>query len=264
VTEHIGWVATRAGAVFTGLHAPDGPARGNAVLLVPPFGWEGVSAGRNLRAWARDLAAVGHPTLRYHPPGAGDSAGEGAAQDLHSWSAALADLVSKLRTASGGDTVTVIGLGLGGLVALQAVSEGADVDDLVVWATPGRGRLLLRELRAFAAMAAEPGEQSSEAPQPLEAITDEDGVLWVHGYPLSVAAQEQLQALDATSLDLSRLRRALLLGRGTLPADRKLADALAAAGADVTTSPGPAPQGPKTPNPTSTPPPPPRGGHNPT
>jgi dienelactone hydrolase len=239
VTEHVGWTATPAGAVFTGLHLPAAAPRDTAVLLVPPFGWEGVSAGRNLRGWARDLAAAGYPTLRYHPPGTGDSAGDGVAQDLRGWTAALTELVAQLRLASGSTTVTVVGLGLGGLVALQAVAEGAQVEDLVLWSTPGRGRLLLRELRAFAALAAEPGEPTSAAPQPLEAVTDGEGVLWVHGYPLSATAQAQLQALDATALDLSRVQRVLLLGRGTLPADRKLAEALRSCGADVTTAAGP-------------------------
>ncbi|MCU1601622.1 MAG: hypothetical protein JWO22_2331 [Frankiales bacterium] len=239
MTEQVGWVPTRAGAVFTGLHLPVGPARSTAVVIVPPFGWEGVSAGRNLRAWARDLAAAGYPALRYQPPGAGDSEGEGADQDLTSWSAALTDLVTQLREATACAHVTVVGLGVGGLVALQAVSDGAPVDDLVLWAAPGRGRLLLRELRAFASLAGEPGEPTAGAPQPLEAVTSGDGVLWVHGYPLGVRAQEQLTALDATRLDLSGLQRALLLGRGTLPVDRKLVEILTGAGVDVATAQGP-------------------------
>jgi pimeloyl-ACP methyl ester carboxylesterase len=239
VTEQVGWAPTRSGAVFAGLHLPDGSARATAVVLVPPFGWEGVSAGRNLRGWARDLAAAGHPTLRYQPPGAGDSSGVGVEQDVASWSGALVDLVALLRQAAGSRSVTVIGLGMGGLVALQAVADGAAVEDLVLWASPGRGRMLLRELRAFAAMAAEPGETSPSVPQPLEAVTTGDGVLWVHGYPLSARAQEQLARLDASELDLGGVQRALLLGRGTLPVDRKLVDALTAAGADVVTAPGP-------------------------
>jgi pimeloyl-ACP methyl ester carboxylesterase len=239
VTEQVGWVPTRPGAVYAGVHLPAGAARTTSVVLVPPFGWEGASAGRNLRGWARDLAAAGYPTLRYQPPGAGDSTGEGAAQDVSTWTAALVDLVAALRAASGCAHVTAIGLGLGGLVALQAVAEGADLDDLVLWATPGRGRLLLRELRAFAALATEPGEPVTSAPQLLDTITTDDGVLWVHGHPLGVSAQEQLAALDAAALDLSRVRRALLLGRGTLPADRKLAAALAEAGAQVETATGP-------------------------
>ncbi|MCW2671601.1 MAG: hypothetical protein JWP14_190 [Frankiales bacterium] len=238
MTEQVGWAPTRSGAVFTGLHLPVEDVRATAVVLVPPFGWEGVSAGRNLRAWARELAAAGYPTLRYQPPGAGDSSGTGADQDLTSWSAALVDLVALLRQATGCSQVTVVGLGLGGLVALQASAEGAELDDLVLWAAPGRGRHLLRELRAFAALTAEPGAAPPGTTKPIETVTGEDGVLWVHGYPLGVRAQNELIALDAGELDLSRVRRALLLGRGTLPIDRKLVDALTAAGSEVLIAPG--------------------------
>ncbi|MCU1621624.1 MAG: hypothetical protein JWL79_469 [Frankiales bacterium] len=239
MTEQVGWAPTRSGAVFAGLHLPDGSARATAVVLVPPFGWEGVSAGRNLRGWARDLAAAGHPTLRYQPPGAGDSSGVGAEQDLTSWSTALVDLVTLLRRATGCSYVSVIGVGLGGLVALQAAAAGAELDDLVLWASPGRGRMLLRELRAFAALSAEPGNAPAGTPRPIETVTGTDGVLWVHGYPLGVRAQEELGAVDAGELDLSRVRRALVLGRGTLPTDQKLVEALVAAGAEVLTGPGP-------------------------
>ena len=228
MSEQVGWVATRPAAVYAGLHLPDGEPRANGVLLVPPFGWEGLSAGRNLRAWARALAAAGHPALRFQLPGAGDSAGLGAEQDLTSWSAAVTDLAGVLREATGCATVTAIGLGLGGLAVLQAVSDGAEVDDLVLWATPGRGRLVLRELRAFAATSPDAGQ----APE-------EDGTLWVQGYPLGPGAQQQLAGFDASELDLTRVRRALLLGRGSLPVERSLVEALTTGEADVTTAPGP-------------------------
>lgn len=239
MTEQVGWVETRSGSLFVGWHTPQGPPSATAVVLVPPFGWEGICAGRNLRGWARQLAAAGHPTLRYHPPGAGDSSGTAVEQDLTSWSAALADLVAHAHRAAGARRVCVIGLGMGGLVALQAVADGAAIDNLVLWAGSGRGRVLMRELRAFAALAGDPRGPSAEHSRTADPVTDDDGVLWVHGYPLSARAQEQLTALDAADLDVSRLRRVLLLGRGTLPPDRKLAESLSAAGVDVTAQPGP-------------------------
>jgi alpha-beta hydrolase superfamily lysophospholipase len=237
VNEQVGWVPTRAGEVFAGLHLPAPPARATAVLLVPPFGWEAMAAARNLRGWARALAAAGYPTVRYHPPGTGDSAGDGAAQDLLSWSAALTDLAAHTRAATGCTRLAVVGLGLGGLVALQAVHDGCPVEDLVLWAVPGRGRLLLRELRVIAAMTSEPGDPAGPAPTVAPAPPT-DGLLWVHGYPLGGSAQQQLAALDARTLDLSGVQRALVLGRGTLPHDARLLGALTAAGVDASVEPG--------------------------
>jgi alpha-beta hydrolase superfamily lysophospholipase len=233
VKEQVGWIPTRSGEVFAGLHLPSAQARATAVVLVPPFGWEAMSAARNLRGWARSLAAAGYPAVRYHPPGTGDSVGDSAAQDLLSWSTALTDLVTHTRTATGCARMAVFGLGLGGLVALQAVHEGCPVEDLVLWAVPVRGRLLLRELRAFAAMTNEPGDAVS-APSTEAAEPAGDGVLWVHGYPLGAGAQAQLTDLDTTLLDLSGVERALVLGRGTLPHDARLLAALTAAGVDAT------------------------------
>ena len=53
MTERTGWVPSRSGALWAGLHLPDGAATGTAVVLVPPYGWEGAACGRQLRAWAR-------------------------------------------------------------------------------------------------------------------------------------------------------------------------------------------------------------------
>ena len=226
-----GWVPTRAGAVFSALHGAV-PSRGTAVVLVAPFGWEATTTARSLRAWARELAAAGYPAVRYHAPGSGDSEGAGVEQDLTTWTEALQDVLDHTRTASGCSRLAVVGLGSGGLVAASAVDRGAAVDDLVLWAVPGSGRLLLRQLRAFAAMTLAPEEEASPA-EPLD-----DGVLWVHGYPMGRAAQEQLAALDLGRLKLARVERALVLGRGTLTPDTAVTAALSAAGAAVTTAPG--------------------------
>ena len=239
VSEQVGWVPTRSGAVFAALHLPPAGPRGTAVVLVPPFGWEAMSSARSLRAWARRLAEAGYPAVRFHAPGSGDSAGESTEQDLDTWSAALTDLVTHTRGATGCGRVAVVGLGLGGLAALRAVHDGCAVEDLVLWAVPAKGRLLLRELRAFAAMTTEPGDAPSAEPAAPSSPLDADGVLWVHGYPVGTCLQDQLARFDAETLDLGGVQRALVLGRGTLPSDGKLVGALAAAGADVTTGPGP-------------------------
>lgn len=237
MNEQVGWLSTRAGEVFAGLRLPVGARRATTVVFVPPFGWEGMSASRNLKAWGRELAADGYPVVRYQPPGAGDSAGLGVDQDLDSWVRALTDVLAHARTATAASHVTVIALGLGGLVALQAQHEGAGIDDLVLWSVPSKGRLLLREARAFASMAIEPGEATGAAPA-AEVPTD-DGSLWVHGYPISARFQEQLKALDTTVFGVGALRRAYVLGRGTLPADRALVAALEKQGVLVEVAPGP-------------------------
>src|SRR5437588_6448648 len=65
--------------VFAVFHAPaaDASAR-NAVLICPPFGWDEACSYRCRREWAEDLAAAGHPSLRFDLLGSGDSAGSPA------------------------------------------------------------------------------------------------------------------------------------------------------------------------------------------
>lgn len=194
---------------------------------MPPFGWEAMSSGRQLRGWARDLAARGHVAVRYAPPGEGDSEGATEAQDLTTWSTALIDLVRHTQALPGVRRVTLLALGLGVPVALSAAAEDDRLaDEVVLWAGQGRGRSMLRELRAFAAMTNATDDTT-------------DGTLWVTGHPLGAHAQEQLAAFDAATLDLSRLSRALLLGRGNLPTDAKLAAALESQGVSVSREPGP-------------------------
>ncbi len=241
MNELVGWVPTRSGALWTGLtEPPPGAPSGPSVVLVPPFGWEGMASARQLRGWAHQLAGSGHRVLRYHPPGEGDSEGDAAAQDLATWSAALTDLVGHL-TAHEPGPVVLVGLGLGGLVALQALHDGCRADALVLWTTPGRGRAALRELRAFASLVGDPGAPADPADRGPAADDPHapDGTLWVHGYPLGATAQAQLEALDVSDLTLPPLARVLLLGRGTLPPDRRLVTALEQASPQVTVADGP-------------------------
>ena len=44
----------------------------------------------------------------------------------------------------------MIGIGLGGLLAIEATRSGAPIDDLVLWAVPAGGRACLRALRLYA------------------------------------------------------------------------------------------------------------------
>ncbi len=153
--------------VFAVLHEPPaGTARSSTgVLLCPPFGWDELCTHRSLRAWADALAGAGHAALRLDLPGTGDSGGSPCDPDrLAAWTEAVAAAADWLRGETGGERIVAVGLGLGGMLALRALAGGAPIDDLVLWSVPARGSLLLREMRAFAQMAAgETGETNPPA-----------------------------------------------------------------------------------------------------
>ena len=216
--------------VLAFLHEPAAPVPGaTAALICPQFGWEEACTYRGQRRWAQTLAAAGHPAARLNLPGTGDSGGGPRDPDrLAAWTDAVAGAAGWLREVSGSRRVAAIGVGLGGMLAWRAVAGGAPIDDLLLWAVPARGRTLLRELRAPAALVAE-RYADEERPLPL------DGELELNGFVLSAQTAVELEGLDLSVLSLPAAagRRALLVERDGIAVDRRLIDALERAGAEV-------------------------------
>jgi pimeloyl-ACP methyl ester carboxylesterase len=236
-------IETGDGVVFGLFHpASPAPATGTAVLLVPPFGWEDMCSYRGRRLWAQDLAAAGRPALRIDLPATGDSSG--SPRDggmLEAWTAAVGDSAAWLRETTGSTRIAAVGIGLGGLVAAHAAGSGAGIDELVLWAVNGRGKRLLRELRAFASL------NSDVDPDDMPDRTDltlpppqPDGSLAVGGFLLSAETVAELEGLDleADAFEPADERRALLLGRDGIEPDARLGERLERAGFVVATAPG--------------------------
>jgi alpha-beta hydrolase superfamily lysophospholipase len=208
--------------------AVDVPDRA-AVVICAPWGWDEVASYRTRRRWAERLAAAGHPTLRFDLTACGDSAATPRAEGLvGSWMEAVTAACAWLRTESGAPRVALLGLGLGGLLAQEALSGGAEAEELVLWGTPKSGRAFVRETRAFSAMQAWSGEDSAgTAPGSVEA----------GGFLLDAETKAALAKLGPAAPG-PRLRRALLLERDGLAAEPELLERLRAAGTEVATAPG--------------------------
>ena len=205
-----------------------------AVLLCPAWGWDEVMTYRSRLAWAQRLAAAGHPTLRIDLPGTGDSAGSPADPDrVGAWVGSIRAAAAWLAAEPGVARVAAIGLGLGGLLAGQAIEDGAPIDDLALWATPTRGRAYLREQRAFAALQSSRLGLAEEATAVLP-----PGWLEVGGFVLTEGTMAAIDALDLRGIGPGRIQRALLLGRDGLPVDAELEGHLRSAGVSVEVAPG--------------------------
>jgi pimeloyl-ACP methyl ester carboxylesterase len=222
------------------------------MLLCPLFGNDDLCAYRARRAWAKTLAAAGHPTLRIDLPGTGDSSG--GPHDpgrVDAWTDALTAASRWLRGAGGCSHVTAIGVGLGGLLSYRAAASGAPIDDLVLWSVPARGRALVRELRVLSQMETSRDTDAAENVQPLPpgapASGEEsgqpslEGGLASGGFVMSAETIAALEALDLTKLALpgAATRRVLMLERDGLEVDKRLRAALEESGAQVSTAPGP-------------------------
>ena len=204
---------------------------GTAVLLVPPFGWDDQTSYRPRRDWSLALAARGFANLRIDLPGTGDSSGTPLDEGLvASWASAVAAGVDWLRGA-GARQVAIIALGAGGLISLQAIADGAEVDSLVAWGMPPNGRALSREMKAFGRL------EQAQTGEPADKVPEDE--MRAGGHRLAPATLAGLCSLDATQLVRARgPARALLLGRDAIRPDSLLIEAFASTASDVRIDPG--------------------------
>ncbi|HET9162288.1 MAG TPA: alpha/beta fold hydrolase [Solirubrobacterales bacterium] len=210
------------------LPSPDTPT-GSAVLLCAPWGWDEVASYRSRKRWAERLAARGHPTLRFDLPATGNS--EGAPGDAglpETWLASIAAAAEWLREATAAPRVAALGLGLGGLLAREACSRGAAIEELITWAAPATGKAFVRETRAFSRMQEWHGEDAEALPE---------GAIEAGGFVLSAATIAALRELPGGLPAPAGPRRALLLGRDGVAADG-IRDDLEAAGVEVSVGAG--------------------------
>lgn len=210
-----------------------------AVLICPPFGWDDICSYRPRRTWAEYLAEAGHPTLRFDFPGTGDSSGTPRDPGrVEAWSQAVVSAASWLRERTGRRRVAAIGMGLGGLMACKAIADGASIDEIVLWAVPGRGNSFVREIRAFALMEdTDAGDLDAQRPELLP-----EGFIWAGGFVLSAETAAALGQLDLTELSFppsSSLSRALLLDRDGIGPDQRLRGHLESQDVEVAIAPGP-------------------------
>jgi pimeloyl-ACP methyl ester carboxylesterase len=218
------WLATEPDPALAVLHLPSPEhRRSTAVLMCPPFGWEEVCSYRARRTWAQAIAGAGFPVARLTLPSAGDSAGSpGDPGRMEAWTEAIETAAGWLRGATGASRLATLGIGLGGMLAYAATARGAPIDDLALCATPARGRTLLRELRAHAAMIA--ARYPDDTPSP----DLQDGDLELIGFLMSAQTASELGRIDLrqTPLPDPSGRRVLLLERDGLSADRQLREHL--------------------------------------
>jgi pimeloyl-ACP methyl ester carboxylesterase len=229
------WLEAGDAPVYAVLHRPASVSQRNtAVLILPPFGWEEMCSYRARRQWAIERAQAGFPAARIDLPATGDSGGSPSDADLlDRWDAAARAAVDWLRGLGGISRVAVIGIRLGGLLAVRALAGGAEVDDLVLWGVPARGRTYLRELRVHSEVVA------SGSYEEQDSRIDSDGTLALTGFVMKPETAASLEAVDLAALSLPDLggRRALLIERDGLGVDRKLNAALSGAGAETQTLP---------------------------
>ena len=224
------WFGAPEAPLFGWYHPPAGQGRDLAVVICPPFGYEAICAHRGLRALALALAAAGLPVVRFDYHGTGDSAGDDRQPDrVQAWLASIAAAVDEAKRRSGRESVALVGLRLGALLAAVAVGARADVRALALWAPVASGKAFLREMKMLRLTgdseipAAPPGIDAGRDPDDEEAA----------GFLLSAATLEALRPLDLLAMDRRPAAAMLLVQRDDLPDDDRLVKHMRALGLET-------------------------------
>jgi alpha/beta superfamily hydrolase len=126
------WLSTPNGDLYAVEYAPPGAVSRPPVVIAAPDGEERAWAARTLVIVARALAHHGSMVYRFDHLGQGESEGD---YEATTWSSREADLDAALQMAQrrSGQTPIVLGVRLGGTLALAAVKRGTPMAGLVVW-----------------------------------------------------------------------------------------------------------------------------------
>lgn len=135
--------------------APLSRERSSGVLILPAVAYEQYTTHRAVRELAERLAADGHHVLRLDYPGTGDSSSDlWDSAVVQRWEQIIPAVVNELKSWDL-DTISLVGLRLGGMLALRAATIPA-VDRVVAWMPVVSGRRYVRELRLLSTVGPEP------------------------------------------------------------------------------------------------------------
>ncbi|MEX1287290.1 MAG: phosphopantetheine-binding protein, partial [Acidimicrobiia bacterium] len=172
--------------------APEGDVTASGpVLICPPVGWDYMRTHWALRRVARSLAAAGHHVLRFDFSGTGDSFGHVGEDAVARWIDDVGTAAAELADVAGAKTVSVVGVRLGGTLAVLAARDGTPIDRLVLWDPVLRGadhldglRRMHREMLAGRGL---------DRPSP-DLVGEE-----LLGFPYPPGVREDLAAIDLPS-----------------------------------------------------------------
>jgi pimeloyl-ACP methyl ester carboxylesterase len=217
--------------LFGFYHPPSGTGvRPLGVVLCNPIGDDLIRGHRAVRHLAEALAAAGFAVLRFDFDGTGDSAGdERDADRVATWRADVARAAAELRSRSGVEALALLGLKLGGTLAMLAAEDLGGVEALVLWGAHESGSAYVSEATKAHKMHTmlEPASFSGGPPS-----TDGQEAL---GFLLTPQTLADLAVVDLFATGRSPARRTLVVDTANLSSANALGAHLTNLGSRVTT-----------------------------
>jgi uncharacterized protein len=197
-----------------------------AVVVCPPFGPEYMRAYRALRELSHRLAAEGLCTVRFDYYGTGDSSGREDEGTPEQWLDDIEAALVEAQEASGGGSLSIVGLRLGATLAVLACRRRRDIDRLVLWDPVVIGRTYLAELvdRHNALVSERPRPRGYRVSEPPTELL---------GTPVTPAVLSFLESLDLRRFERPPAARTCVISSDDQHASEDLVRRLLEAGADV-------------------------------
>jgi pimeloyl-ACP methyl ester carboxylesterase len=194
--EKAGYIPSGGGQVYCFVSAPPAPSpgTGKAVLFLGPLAEEKKSSLHALVEMARSIAAAGLTALRVDFRGTGDASGTSEELSIESMIEDVLAAVAFARSECGAKRVGVVGLGLGGAVAVLSARR-SEIDAMVLVEPVVSGEAYVRSLSRQQAIRRMLTSGKGEKPEGKE---DALGPLDLDGLALGHEFIAELQEVNVT------------------------------------------------------------------
>lgn len=195
--------------LFGCYHVPQsGRVRQCGIVLCYPMGHEYLAAHRAYWQLALHLSQAGFPLLRFDFYGCGDSAGDDSEGGLRQWLSDIARAIDELRRRCRAQQLCLVGLRLGGALAVLAGAERGDLAGLVLWDPVVNGRAYVEELTRL--------QQETLRHSPVQLQGPRGGArpTEILGFPLTPSLLTDLENLDLMTIQERAASRILLIDTG--------------------------------------------------
>lgn len=222
--------------LFGCYHAPPAGARRQCgVVLCYPMGHEYIRCHRAYRQLAGRLAQGGFPVLRFDYSGCGDSAGDDTQAQLQHWRRDVVTALTALCSRCAVTQVCLVGLRVGGTLAMLVGATDRDIDGLVLWDPVVHGGAYMIELAALHQEARRYFTSRPHTPLPAEQPAE------ILGFPMSDTVRAEFASLDLMTTHHRPAQHILLIDSQADPRTIHLREHLQRLGATVQYRPLPGP-----------------------